>query len=777
MKYRLAGAFTLLVVMSAGIFINISHAEEGVLLPDGNYKVTWSVAWRESNSVTGSSGPGQTSSSGSSRTADYSGEARVAYRNSDQSTKTLEVANTHSSYTQTSEQHETRTKISSTTCDMQFDRYAKDTIVNPDTYLGTSTNYQMFRLQPFKTADGRLQMHWPMTQFPGNTNPANNGADPRPITMKQTVKTINGNRLCGNTTESNTENIRTNPFLNPWIAIMPLFTVTEDPSRPGQRVVLGDLQADVERKVFTYDHTFQDFCHGSCPDSISVEVHMRLEPEITNEAPEVNAGEDTEAIIGKQFTLSGIVKDDGLPNPPAQVTATWTAVSGPEGGSVSFNDQTALSTKASFSKPGVYTLELTASDGEKQASDTVVVTVIGKPNAEFSSIIYSGGKVEFDAANSKPYASTVAIVRYDWTFDDGKTEATNNKLISHLYDYRDPLQPIKKYKVKLVVTDSEGNVSEPVEHEIDVCSPDELPGNAYEYTGLVRCVEDALHQSPRDTLSTMRKLYYGFGTDWSFMNRNGWQHIIPCGMNVPDPRPQLSKKLYDALIQSKVKNTVLEGDMSHVFTTLEAMECPAGPVTFSAPTEDDNLAQNFWTVNMPNYFAAGWGGDLASAAGKKAADAIAGNEKEWPYYLGPDGTRSGYDDLSGDMNGLVMGFYIQGKPCSTSVSAPVLLAPLSQYLYEYFPDPSNPLEPRPHYQSRQQCAIDVLDVRQPDRLPDKARANARLTQMVYEFALPYTCRDLEGSCPRVLEPTARYLIHDYSAQSVDIFVDWLLNNY
>ena len=53
--------------------------------------------------------------------------------------------------------------------------------------------------------------------------------------------------------------------------------------------------------------------------------------------------------------------DDGLPNPPAAVTTTWSTISGP--GTVTFGNASAVDTTASFSQAGTYVLRLTADDG------------------------------------------------------------------------------------------------------------------------------------------------------------------------------------------------------------------------------------------------------------------------------------------------------------------------------------------------------------------------------------------------------------------------------
>ncbi len=90
-----------------------------------------------------------------------------------------------------------------------------------------------------------------------------------------------------------------------------------------------------------------------------------------NDAPSVQAPDDR--YISSDVTdLSCIVQDDGLPNPPAEVSLMWSKVSGP--GVVTFTPSADVpNPTAHFSAEGIYMLQLTADDGEYQASDTMVV--------------------------------------------------------------------------------------------------------------------------------------------------------------------------------------------------------------------------------------------------------------------------------------------------------------------------------------------------------------------------------------------------------------------
>ncbi|MEW6127269.1 MAG: PKD domain-containing protein, partial [Acidobacteriota bacterium] len=92
-----------------------------------------------------------------------------------------------------------------------------------------------------------------------------------------------------------------------------------------------------------------------------------------NQPPTVNAGADqTITLPTASVNLSGIASDEGLP-PGSALTTLWSKVSG--AGDVSFADANALSTSATFSAAGTYTLRLTVSDGDLVGTDELTVTV------------------------------------------------------------------------------------------------------------------------------------------------------------------------------------------------------------------------------------------------------------------------------------------------------------------------------------------------------------------------------------------------------------------
>jgi pectate lyase len=102
-------------------------------------------------------------------------------------------------------------------------------------------------------------------------------------------------------------------------------------------------------------------------------------PVATNQPPVVNAGPDQTIVLPAKATLAGSKSDDGLPNPPATTTCTWSKVAGPTGGTLIFvPNRKVLAPTVDFHSaggPGNYRLRLTCSDSVKSVFDSVVITV------------------------------------------------------------------------------------------------------------------------------------------------------------------------------------------------------------------------------------------------------------------------------------------------------------------------------------------------------------------------------------------------------------------
>lgn len=110
---------------------------------------------------------------------------------------------------------------------------------------------------------------------------------------------------------------------------------------------------------------------------------------VTNQAPKV-AQAAAIVTLPLSLYLDPTVTDDGLPNPPAALTYSWSQVSGPAGqppapptsfAPVTLSSTSTRTTTATFDPtgPGTYVLRLTVSDGALATSLDITVTVLAQP--------------------------------------------------------------------------------------------------------------------------------------------------------------------------------------------------------------------------------------------------------------------------------------------------------------------------------------------------------------------------------------------------------------
>lgn len=103
-----------------------------------------------------------------------------------------------------------------------------------------------------------------------------------------------------------------------------------------------------------------------------------------NQPPQVTLFAGQRVVLPAELALGALVADDHLPHDTLQ--AVWSQVSGP--GRVLFANPSALSTSASFTKPGTYTIAITATDSELSARTETTVEVVDLHNAQ--PFVYAG---------------------------------------------------------------------------------------------------------------------------------------------------------------------------------------------------------------------------------------------------------------------------------------------------------------------------------------------------------------------------------------------------
>jgi hypothetical protein len=170
-------------------------------------------------------------------------------------------------------------------------------------------------------------------------------------------------------------------------------TWARDPNQPGrvatQLYVNGTLLDDNAGTWIDPGTTFflggghpgNDFCDSTFDDVMIYDRVLRAEDVLgmvypENKPPLVDAGEEQTAWLTEtgsvSITLAGEVNDiDG--SPTGEVTQLWQFVSGP--GEVSFETPEAKETVVVISVRGLYTFSLTATDGQFEVTDEVIVDV------------------------------------------------------------------------------------------------------------------------------------------------------------------------------------------------------------------------------------------------------------------------------------------------------------------------------------------------------------------------------------------------------------------
>ena len=129
----------------------------------------------------------------------------------------------------------------------------------------------------------------------------------------------------------------------------------------------------------------------------------------TNYGAVVDAGTNLTLQLSIPGTLAGVITDDGKPNPPGAVVATWTNLSGPV--PVTITNVHDLTNTITFTDPGEYVFRLVADDGQVKTYNVITQTVIEPTQVDvFAS--------DPDAAELGPDTGTFTFTRNgDVSFD------------------------------------------------------------------------------------------------------------------------------------------------------------------------------------------------------------------------------------------------------------------------------------------------------------------------------------------------------------------------
>lgn len=229
----------------------------------------------------------------------------------------------------------------------------------------------------------------------------------------------------------------------------------------GDRLAAETTAEFTEYGVYELEVIVSDGKLSSLPAIITVTYN--------NSPPTVNAGADQNFNYPQLSTFLNATASD---NPLDTLTYTWSKVDGP--GVVTFAAPSAEDSQVSFSKSGIYNLNLAVGDGDLTSADSVKVTIINNPPVVniFRDII----ETESASVDLAPEVtdSTSAVLTYQWSKVSGPGTVTfsNPKAVSTTATLSLP----GSYVLKLTANDGEltGSdtvtveyVSQPVE-KIDV---------------------------------------------------------------------------------------------------------------------------------------------------------------------------------------------------------------------------------------------------------------------------------------------------------------------
>ncbi|MBK8039286.1 MAG: tandem-95 repeat protein [Verrucomicrobiaceae bacterium] len=150
------------------------------------------------------------------------------------------------------------------------------------------------------------------------------------------------------------------------------FTVTRQPQHG---ILTGTAPALVYTPAANY-HGTDDFAFQVNDGAVSsAEAVVSLTVIPVNDAPLAAAGNTQSVMLDELAILAGEALDDA--HPGTTLVTSWTQVSGP--GQTLLGDAASPENVAQFTEPGLYVLQLNATDGELSTSDQVAITVV-QPN-------------------------------------------------------------------------------------------------------------------------------------------------------------------------------------------------------------------------------------------------------------------------------------------------------------------------------------------------------------------------------------------------------------
>ena len=179
--------------------------------------------------------------------------------------------------------------------------------------------------------------------------------------------------------QSSLPGIHTSAYVNPDNSSVSIIILSELTEQVGFLPTLeGYTINSIQAYRTTQTENFSDLGSLDLTSEVLIEPNsittLSLSIAESNQAPEITILTPNEAAVlsGHGLILDAQVSDDAYPNTSAPSTS-WTSLDTPTGGSAIFDSQSSLQTGVTFDVPGSYQLQLSASDGARTATESILV--------------------------------------------------------------------------------------------------------------------------------------------------------------------------------------------------------------------------------------------------------------------------------------------------------------------------------------------------------------------------------------------------------------------
>ncbi len=257
----------------------------------------------------------------------------------------------------------------------------------------------------------------------------------------------------------------------------------------GELITFTDLSADEDGTVVAWHWDFGDgttdtvqnpthayaargryFVSLVVSDDVGARSTVATGVVLINKQPVADAGEDQVSLVGEAVRLDGSASSDADDD---ELAYSWRVAVKPAGSTPVLTDASTPTPTFTADVAGSYVVELVVNDGiEDSEPDTVTITVTNRPVAVAGPDRYGAvnSPILLDGSASYDPDEGESVTDYEWTVVDRPVGA-----VAEIQPLAEPAAKVHllvdrpgEYRVRLVVTDSVGEESEPDEVRVVV---------------------------------------------------------------------------------------------------------------------------------------------------------------------------------------------------------------------------------------------------------------------------------------------------------------------